>query len=100
MTSQIRVGRGSKIAPKKGRYRVGQGRYIGRSKMAKKWGTSLMNVPFAISMYYLNLEFQKFPAMAFWVIAILGFSPYPLRVDFKGLIINKGLEIGFWAQNT
>ena len=26
MTSHIRVGRGSKIAPKKGRYRVGQGR--------------------------------------------------------------------------
>ena len=26
MTSDIRVGRGSKIAPKKGRYRAGQGR--------------------------------------------------------------------------
>ena len=26
MTSDIRVGRGSKIAPKVGRYRVGQGR--------------------------------------------------------------------------
>ena len=42
MTSNIRVGRGSKIAPKIGRYRVGQG----RSKMAKKHGTSLMDVPF------------------------------------------------------
>ena len=33
---------GSKIAPKKGRYRVG----LGRSEMAKTRGTSLMNVPF------------------------------------------------------
>ena len=41
MTSDIRVGRGSKIAPKKGRYRVGQG----RSKMTKKRGTTLMDVP-------------------------------------------------------
>ena len=28
MTSHIRVGRGSKIAPQKGRYRVGQGRLV------------------------------------------------------------------------
>ena len=41
MTSLIRVGRGSKIAPKKGHYRVGQG----RSEVTKKRGTSLMNVP-------------------------------------------------------
>ena len=41
MTSLIREGRGSKIAPKKGCCRVGQG----RSEMAKKRGTSLMNVP-------------------------------------------------------
>ena len=41
MTSHIRVGRGSKIAPKKGYYRVGQN----RSKMTKKRGTSLMNIP-------------------------------------------------------
>ena len=43
MTSNIKVGRGvqDKIAPKIGRYRVGQG----RSKMAKKSGTSLMDVP-------------------------------------------------------
>ena len=37
MTSHTRVGRGSKIVPKEGRYRVGQG---------KKRGTSLINVPF------------------------------------------------------
>ena len=30
MTSDIRVGRGSKIAQKIGRYRVGQGRYVGQ----------------------------------------------------------------------
>ena len=37
MTSHIRVGRGVQDRC----YRVGQG----RSKMAKKWGTSLMNIP-------------------------------------------------------
>ena len=36
--------------------------------------------------YYLNSEFQKIPARAFWVIEILGFSPYAARIDFKGLI--------------
>ena len=30
MTSDIRVGRGSKIAPKMGRYRVGKGRQVGQ----------------------------------------------------------------------
>ena len=29
-TSHIRVGRGSKIAPKKGRYRVGQSSWVGQ----------------------------------------------------------------------
>ena len=43
MTSHIRVG-GSKIAPKKGRHRVGQGREVGK-KWPKKRGTSLVNVP-------------------------------------------------------
>ena len=46
MTSLNRVCRGSKIAPQKGRYRVEQGRRVGRlsvdwSEMAKKRGTSL-----------------------------------------------------------
>ena len=38
-------GGGSKIAPKIGRYRVGQGRQVGQ-----KSGTSLMDVP----LWYLN----------------------------------------------
>ena len=50
--------------------------------------------------YYLNPEFHKIIWRAFWVIAILGFSPYALRVDFKGLISSKVLEKGFWAQHT
>ena len=42
MTSLTRVGRGVQDSPqKRGHYRVGQG----RSKMAKKRRTSLMNVP-------------------------------------------------------
>ena len=41
MTSDIRVGKGVQDSPEIGRYRVGQG----RSKMAKKCGTSLMDVP-------------------------------------------------------
>ena len=36
--------------------------------------------------YYLNPEFHKILSRAFWVIAILRFSPYVARVDFKGLI--------------
>ena len=36
--------------------------------------------------YYLNPEFHKILSGAFWVIAILVFSPYGARVDFKGLI--------------
>ena len=36
--------------------------------------------------YYLNPEFHKILSIAFWVIAILRFSPYGARVDFKGLI--------------
>ena len=36
--------------------------------------------------YYLNPEFHKIPARAFWVIVILRFFPYVARVDFKGLI--------------
>ena len=36
--------------------------------------------------YYLNPEFHKILSRAFWVIAILVFSPYGARVDFKGLI--------------
>ena len=36
--------------------------------------------------YYLNPEFHKILWRAFWVIAILVFSPYGARVDFKGLI--------------
>ena len=36
--------------------------------------------------YYLNSEFHKILWRAFWVIAILRFSPYVARVDFKGLI--------------
>ena len=36
--------------------------------------------------YYLNPEFHKILWRAFWVIAILEFSPYAARVDFKGLI--------------
>ena len=36
--------------------------------------------------YYLNPEFHKILWRAFWVIAILRFSPYVARVDFKGLI--------------
>ena len=35
MTSDIRVGRGSKIAPKMGRYRVGQGMWVKNGQ--KKW---------------------------------------------------------------
>ena len=52
MKSDIRVGGvgegggGSKIAPQIGRYRVG----LGRSKMTKKPGTSLMDVLF---VYFL-----------------------------------------------
>jgi hypothetical protein len=41
MTYDIRVGRGSKIAQKIRRYRLGQG----WSKLAKKRGTSLKDVP-------------------------------------------------------
>ena len=37
-------------------------------------------------VYYLNPEFHKILWRAFWVIAILRFSPYVARVDFKGLI--------------
>ena len=44
------------------------------------------------------LEFHKFLSKAFCVIAILGFLPYKLRIDFKDLI--SVLEKGFWAQNT
>ena len=36
--------------------------------------------------YYLNPEFHKILSRAFWVIAILGFSPYVARVDFKALV--------------
>ena len=36
--------------------------------------------------YYLNPELKKISSRAFWVIAILRFSPYVARVDFKGLI--------------
>ena len=36
--------------------------------------------------YYLNPEFHKILWRAFWIIAILRFSPYVARVDFKGLI--------------
>ena len=36
--------------------------------------------------YYLIPEFHKILWRAFWVIAILRFSPYAARVDFKGLI--------------
>ena len=50
--------------------------------------------------YFLNPEFHKIQSRAFWVIAILGFSPHTPIVDFKGLISKKGLEIGLWAQNT
>ena len=39
-----------------------------------------------IHEYYLNPEFQKIWSRAFWVITILGFSPYVTRVDFKGFI--------------
>ena len=60
MTSDIRVGRGSKIAPKIGRYRVGQGRYLGRSKMAKKRGTSLMDVPLCNFMPQVLNNFVSF----------------------------------------
>ena len=35
---------------------------------------------------YLNPAFHKILWRAFWVIAILRFSPYVARVDFKGLI--------------
>ena len=35
---------------------------------------------------YLNPEIHKILSRAFWVIAILEFSPYAARVDFKGLI--------------
>ena len=45
MTSNIRVGRGFQDNPKIGRYGVGQGMKVGRSKMAKKRATSLMDVP-------------------------------------------------------
>ena len=36
MTSHIRVGRGVQDSPKKGRYKVGQGRYIGQNGQ-KTW---------------------------------------------------------------
>ena len=36
--------------------------------------------------YYWNLEFHKILWRVFWVIAILVFSPYGARVDFKALI--------------
>ena len=53
MTSDIRVGRESpRYTPKIRRYRVGQG----RSKMAKKRGTSLMDVPSARFAISLNLQ--------------------------------------------
>ena len=48
MTSNIRVGRGFQDNPKIGRYGVGQGMKVGRSKMAKKRGTSLMDVPLRV----------------------------------------------------
>ena len=35
--------------------------------------------------YYLNPKFFKILSRAFWVIAILVFSPYGARVDFKAL---------------
>ena len=47
--------------------------------------------------YYLNPEFLKIWSRAFWVIAILVFSPYTPIVDFKGLTSSKVLEKGFWA---
>ena len=63
MTSDVRVGRGSKIAPKMVHYRVGQG----RSKMAKKHRTSLMDVPYwllnmmgKITVLKIKLFFPKY----------------------------------------
>ena len=52
MKSNIRVGGGggSKIAPQIGRYRVG----LGRSKMTKKHGTSLMDVLFVFFTHFLK----------------------------------------------
>ena len=44
MTSHIRVGRGVQDSPKKGTLQS-RTRQVGRSEMAKKRGTSLMNVP-------------------------------------------------------
>ena len=41
---------------------------------------------FPMSTAYLNPEFHKILSRAFLVIAILVFSPYGARVDFKGLI--------------
>ena len=35
---------------------------------------------------YLNPKFHEILFRVFWVIAILGFSPYTPIVDFKGLI--------------
>ena len=52
----------------------------------KKVSAIIKTIIWVSHEYYLNPEFHKILWRAFWVIAILRFSPYGARVDFKGLI--------------
>ena len=66
-----------------------------RKKVHGIWPSPSLDTIYSESEF---IKIKKFLMSPFWVIAILGFSPYTPIVDFKGLISKKGLETGVWGN--